>query len=367
MAKKINSVNTLKSDKQSCFIYADTCVGFINYFENLYISQNLEKIYIIKSPTDFGILNEIAKKAENKKYSVEYLLYPSDLNRLNGIILKELKIAVVNENICSNIFSCPAIVENIINFNDFYDGNKLNESKNKLLELMVKKEEYKNSAYKFFKAANELRENICEISKRYINHEKLNSSIERLTKKHVNEKRLHEFNESKNEYRFINAMSSIGNVELDTFEAEAKKIFYISNENGLGWHYTEKIAKKFDFACKVICPDALNPIKIKAIYLVNSKILFVIKNKIPGKIYNDKYNFININRFSSNELKKENKQKLRFLHKFYNAIISETVKHFKEIESTTSEIEKIYESSLDSNKKNEKNKYTEAIIKKILP
>ena len=165
-------------------------------------------------------------------------------------------------------------------------------------------------------------------------------------------------------FKFINSISSSGEIELDTLENEAKKIFYISNENFLGWQYTKIIAEKFAKSCKVICPDALNPERIRAVYLKDLKILFVIKNKFPDKIYDEKYNFINMERFVDQSFKKDNKQKLRFIQKCYKSIIDEAIKYFKEAEVIKKSVENIYASSI---KTTEKNKYTEAIIKKILP
>jgi len=73
-------------------------------------NYNIENTYTVKN--DFGLyfLNELSKKAEEKKYSVEYLIRPFDFNHLDGIIIKELKTAVLNDSANE-----PVILENIIN------------------------------------------------------------------------------------------------------------------------------------------------------------------------------------------------------------------------------------------------------------
>ena len=369
MTKKIinkDLKDTNESNKKRYFACANTYAGFINYFSDIVDSHNIEKIYTIKTRDKSYslILGEIARNAEKKKYSVEYFFCPNDLNCLNGIVINELKTAVTVYSDSKH----PVLIENIINLCDFYDETKLINHKKEILDLIAKKNEYNNLAYKFLKAANELAENTSEMSEKYINYDKLYSSVERLISKniHAGEKHLHEKNNNSrtDEYKFINSVSLSGFPELSTFENEAKKIFYISNENFLGWHYTKIISEKFANTCKVICPDALNPDKIKAVYLRNSKILFVIKNKIPDKIYSEKYNFINMERFISPSFKKENKQKLRFIQKCYKAITNEAVKYFSEAENINTTAGDIYASSV---KTSEKNKYTEAVIKKILP
>jgi len=352
------------TNNNSYFACANTCLGFINYFDNILNSQNLEKIYIIKSYSGSSVLKELAKISEEKKYSVEYFLYPLNPERLNGIIIKELKTAIIDENL--NMHKPPALIENIINFNDFYDEPKLIRRKKEIFELNAKKNEYLILAYKFLKAANELCENNIELSKKYINYEKLDFSVDRLINKYVNEKHLQEKrkNNCADEYRFINTVSAVKNIEPDVFESDAKEIFYISNENFLGWIYTKIISEKFAGLCKVICPDALNPYRIRAIFLKEPKVLFFIKNKDLSKNYDEKYHFINMERFTDINLKKENKQKLRFIQKCYKSLMDEAIKYFKEAEAINLAIENIYASAFNTN---EKNKYTEAIIKKILP
>ena len=129
----------------------------------------------------------------------------------------------------------------------------------------------------------------------------------------------------------------------------------------------KKIVKKFSHLCKAVCPDALNPEKIKAVYLKDPKILFVIKGKTPNKVYGDRYNFINMKRFIHPDFKKENKQKLRFINKCYKSIIEEAVKYCGESDKISKALNNIYNSCVDPTKIKEKNKYTEASVKKILP
>ena len=360
--------NKTNNNKNNYFACANTSMGFINLFNLIIESQDFDKIYIIKGCGCDGsdILREIAQTAENKMYSIEYFLCPVDTNRLDGIIIKELKTAVISDKLnISSTSKYPVIIENSINYHDFYDETSLIANKEEILKSTAKKEEYINLAYKFLRAADELSENTVELSKKYLNVNKLNSSVGRLLNRYVNEKRLQPDNKQFDEYRFINSVSSSGLAELFTLENQAEKIFYISGDNSLGWHYTRNIADKCENLCKVVCPDALNPKKIKAVYLKDSKILFTIRNRIPDKIYDDKYTFINMDRFIDPKFKKDNKQKLRFINKCYKSIIDESVKYFKEVDVINKHIENIYESTI----KNiyEKNKYTEVIINKILP
>ena len=129
----------------------------------------------------------------------------------------------------------------------------------------------------------------------------------------------------------------------------------------------KKILEYFSEFSKIVCPDALNPERIRAVYLKDFDILFKIKEKSPDQTYGENYNFINMERFTDPDFKKENKQKLRFMQKCYKSIIDEAVKYFKEAGNINKSIEDIYNSSISAVKITEKNKYTESIIEKILP
>lgn len=401
---KLNQNNPLNSNKKFYFASANTCSGFMHYFDEIFNPQRLEKIYVIKGCLGYEksfkarIINEIANKASEKKYSVECFcnpLYKSfknfDSNNLcelfesnngsqflDGIIINDLKTAVIDgTNPYINDSKYPGIVENIINVGEFLDEKKLMGSKKEVMGLTAKTMEFYDSAYKFLKAANELVEYTIALSQKYVNDEKTNAAIDRIFNKYLFEK--HEKNEKNEkcddntapveEYRFINTVSTSGFNEFDTLEINAKKVFYISNENFSGFYYMKKLLNKLkkientNQIFKIISPDALNLSRTKAVYIKNFKILFVIKDKTEYKVYSDKYNFINMERFVNPELKKDHKQKLKFIQKCYNSLIEAAVDCFKEIKALNSSIENIYLSSANSN---EQNKYVEMIVKKII-
>ena len=69
-------------------------------------------------------------------------------------------------------------------------------------------------------------------------------------------------------------------------------------------------------------------------------------------------------RFINPNFKKEHKQKLKFIQKCYKSITDAAAYCFKDIKNCNSLIDDIYMSSVNLT---EQNKYTESIIKKILP
>lgn len=369
MAKNANHKNTdTKLYKKYYFASANTCFGFKSYFNYIFNPELLKKIYILKGGSGTGksyLMNEIAQKAIDKNLSVEYFLCSSDPESLDGIIINELGIAVL-DGTAPHITDpkYPGVIENIINIGNFWDETKLDDNKEKIFELTNKKSIYFGNAYKYLKAANEILESVNELSKKYIKYEKMEASIYRIINKHTKEKDKTANSNTLNtdEYRFINAISSDGCESLDTFEREAKKIFYISNDHFMGYYYTESLLNRFKNTKKIILPLALNPERTQGIYLKDKQILFVIKDKKDDKIYDERYNFVNMNRFIESSFKKEHKYKLRLARKCYNSVISSAVEYLKEAKALHFKLEDIYKSAMNFDKKS---KYAKDLIQKI--
>ena len=369
MTKIANHKNTGENiNKKFYFASANTCFGFKSYFSYIFNPELLKKIYIIKGGSGTGksyLMNEIATKAVEKNLSVECFLCSSDPGSLDGIIINELGTAVI-DGTAPHITDpkYPGVIENIINIGDFWDEEKLDGNKDKIFELTNKKSVYFSSAYKYLKAANEILESVNDLSKKYINHEKIEASVHRIINKHIKGKNLNSStsNANRSEYRFINAISPNGCETLDTFEQDAKKIFYISNENFTGSYYTESLLNQLKNRNKIILPFALNPEKTQGIYLKDTQILFVIKDKIADKVYDERYNFINMDRFVDANFKKEHKYKLRIAKKCCNAVIDSAIEYLKGAKNLHFELEDIYKSAMNFDKKG---KYSKDLIRKI--
>lgn len=336
--------NNNKLNRKNYFSSANTCFGTLNYSEKIFNLRNFDKIYIVKGVFAQNFISKIAEK-----YSCECFLNPINPEKTDGIIIN--KTAVIESSLASfNDSLFPAV---IINLGEFCDESLLNQNKEQIFQITEKSQELYHSAQKFLNSANELSEYLLDLSKKYLNEKKLISAIDRISDKHINTKS----NNQQAEYRFINSTSS--NI-LDTLENNADKIFYISNEYFAAFHFMPYIAEKLK-GSKIICPDALNPKRIRAVYLKEDNILFTPQFKAE-KFYNDKYNYINMERFTGMNLKKEHKQKLKFIKKIYDSLIGEAADCFTDLKSLNLELEKIYTSALDINAQQ---KFTTDFMKKL--
>lgn len=76
----------------------NTSSGFYSYHDNI-IDLDRNMLYILKGMPGGGkssLMREIGENAAKEGYNVEFHHCPSDPNSIDGIVIKELKIALVD-------------------------------------------------------------------------------------------------------------------------------------------------------------------------------------------------------------------------------------------------------------------------------
>ncbi|MBP7279275.1 MAG: ATPase, partial [Sedimentibacter sp.] len=77
----------------------NTSEGFFSYFDYLLKPEEAEHIYILKGGPGVGknrFMKKFADEMEKKNYSIEYIHCSSDNASLDGILIPELKILIVD-------------------------------------------------------------------------------------------------------------------------------------------------------------------------------------------------------------------------------------------------------------------------------
>ena len=76
----------------------NTSQGFVSFHDNI-IGENRNMLYILKGMPGGGkssMMIEIANRALEEGYSLEYHHCPSDPDSVDGIVIEELKLAIVD-------------------------------------------------------------------------------------------------------------------------------------------------------------------------------------------------------------------------------------------------------------------------------
>lgn len=136
------------------FLAANSCRGFISEFES---NINTDfKTYIIKGGPGTGKSSFMKKIAKQSKGNV--LLFPcsSDPDSLDGIILENEKIMIIDGTAPHTVDPrYPAVCEEILNFGEFWDADKL-KNKTEIIEITNRNKALHKTAARYITASGEM-------------------------------------------------------------------------------------------------------------------------------------------------------------------------------------------------------------------
>lgn len=116
---------------------SNTPEGFKGFLaENL---QNMERVFILKGGPGCGkstLMNKIAQNMTERGYDAEVWLCSSAPESLDGVVVPELAVAVVDGTAPHIVEpSCPGVVEEIVNLGEHWNQSRLREHKQEIREL----------------------------------------------------------------------------------------------------------------------------------------------------------------------------------------------------------------------------------------
>lgn len=134
------------------FVNGITAQGFIDFFpSNL---QGLEKVIILKGGPGTGksrLIKAVSAECEKKGLGVEYIHCPFDPNTLDGIVIPDLKFAVVDGSAPHIVEpAAPGALEKFRNLGTTWDSAKLKAHKDDILNLNKRIAECCENAQKCF-------------------------------------------------------------------------------------------------------------------------------------------------------------------------------------------------------------------------
>lgn len=339
------------------FAASNTSSGFLTYFDRIFDPEKLDRIYILKGGPGTGksyLMSEIGKMAEGLGTNVEYFLCSSDTDSLDGILIPSMKTAVIDgtsPHMTDPIF--PGAAEEIINLGEFFDVKKLTSKKDIIIKLIKAKSELYTRAYAFLRCAGSMKKEYdCTVSP-YVLYKKMEAFVTRLIK------RIPDGEFFKENIRITHAYGTSGEVLVDTFYKNADTHFIIKDKYNtshilLSLLYEKFKEKKQDITVS-FSPDI--PEQLDGIYLNSLKISFTV-----GCSCTESDNVINMSRFINNEELRSCKKRLRFMKTAYDSVTKEALLYLSAVKPLHEELEKIYISSMDFDKKE---KMTSKLCKKI--
>ncbi len=171
------------------FLAANSCEGFISYFNTAYNPKEGWKGYIIKGGPGTGkssFMKKVALTAEEKGIATELCPCSSDPDSLDAVIMPELKIAIMDGTAPHTVDPIyPAVSDKILNFGEFWNEELIQEKSGEVINITDTNKLYHKTASRYLASAGQLLSDNYSIALKGVNREKIQSFSEKLCHRYI--------------------------------------------------------------------------------------------------------------------------------------------------------------------------------------
>ena len=317
------------------FAGANTTKGFVSYYNDIFMPCS--SIYVIKGGSGTGkgrLIRDVADSMEADGADVEYFYCSFDPESLDGIIING-DVAVI-DGTAPHVYepSLPGVKENILDLGVFWNENELRARADEIRSLINMKKSCFDMAYSYLSVVGAF----DAIKRKILGKHLKKDTIVAKASKMISE--IKPSKKGKSGVRIISALGRKGEVRFDTFGEISPRNITLENKFGEGYLCLELIKKEAErFSLPVTV--SYHPIyagRINALMLGDDCAVYLDENE-DGVLP---------------EIDEINVQIKSLVSHAENWLLTASKTHF--------EIEKIYASAMDFEKKEE---FTYAFINRL--
>ena len=164
------------------FLGSNTPNGFVGFYDTVLTKGN--RLFILKGGSGVGkhtFMKKCATIYEEKGYEIEYLHCSNDVDSLDGIIIVELQIAMIDGTNPHRVDpKLPGCFDEIIDLGVFINGNKMEQYKEEVFLLTQEKQKLYASAYHMLHCAYILYQDNNELLQNCMDYNQVNSLVKEL-------------------------------------------------------------------------------------------------------------------------------------------------------------------------------------------
>ncbi len=214
----------------------NTNIGFYSLYDEAL--KGLDHLYIIKGGPGTGkssFMRKIGQQMVEKGYDIEFLHCSSDNNSLDGIVVPDLKLGFVDGTAPHVVDpKYPGVVDQIINFGDFWDAKKLQPQKKQIVKLTDDISKNFKLAYKEFAEAKLIHDEWEEIYLAAMDFTKADQVTEQLINS-IFSGNIQAEEKPTIRKRFFGAATPLGAVNfIDNITEDLKKRYIVKGRPGSG-------------------------------------------------------------------------------------------------------------------------------------
>ncbi|NLM21248.1 MAG: ATPase [Peptococcaceae bacterium] len=227
----------------------NTSEGFYSYYPYL-LEKGTNRTFVIKGGPGVGkstLMKKVGKKMVEQGYDVEFHYCSSDSNSLDGIVIEQLGIVMVDGTAPHMIDpQYPGGLDEIINLGEFWDIDSMQNNREKIINCTKNVSRSFARAYSYLKAARFIADNISavyEMSMNYVGVNRIAGIFQDILNDTYHEGRI-----GKERHLFSCAYTPEGFIDLtDSILQDSVKVYYIE-----GWMGTGKTTLMSKIAARAI-------------------------------------------------------------------------------------------------------------------
>ncbi len=155
----------------------NTPEGFFSYYQYILSQEEADRIFCIKGGPGVGkstFMRKIAESMLQKGHDVDFMHCSSDSNSLDGIVLRDMKIAIIDGTAPHVVDPInPGAVDSIIHLGDYWDEEGIRKNRDALISSSEKIRSIFGRAYNYLAAAGKMYDNLSSIYETAIRYEEL--------------------------------------------------------------------------------------------------------------------------------------------------------------------------------------------------
>ncbi len=343
----------MKTEFLKYFLASNSSEGFVSYFNDNYDYANGWRAYIIKGGPGTGkssFMKYVTTKAVDKGYTVELCPCSSDPDSLDGVIINDIKVIIIDgtaPHVVEPKFA--GVCEQIINLGEFWDSQKLREQADKIISVTNQNKKLHHTASAYISAAGELMYDNFKLAKQFINIKKAERFGIKLAEQLIpkqNKKTPKEW------LRFLGGITPKGIIAFkSTVENFYKNIIIIDDKYGAAANTIMQIARKtaLDRGYEIITVKSpFLPSKITDHILIPELSLAVVREYEYIK-FAEHHRRIHTRRFIDINMWRNCRARLTFNRRVARELLLGAAETLSKAKSVHDQLEKYYISAMDFN------------------
>ncbi|MCY6371193.1 PRK06851 family protein [Clostridium ganghwense] len=344
----------MKGEFKHFFPGGNTSKGFYSFYRYILPQETARRIICIKGGPGTGkssLMKRVGQYFNEKGYDIEYHHCSSDNTSLDGVVIKELNVALLDGTSPHVVDPInPGAVDEILNMGDCWIESGFKDYRSSIISTNKQVGKKFKHAYRYIGASRLIHDDWSSYNSEALNASKLNNLQERL--KNDLFKNTDVSIAANSRHLFATAFTPNGIVTfIDSIYKDYKHVYVLNGGPGTGktstLQYLYKKALKRGLYVEVY-HDPLVPERIEHICIPNLSTAILTSNEINERSFAG--NQINMEDLQNKILIDRNKAEIEKAKENFNLLLNKGLKLISEAKALHDELEKYYIPNMDFDK-----------------